>query len=125
MFWSSRPAFPVSAFRPGVDYVLTDFRVIVRNHAEIVQEIALDDIGAVGLDETWYQRLAATSTVRIHSKRPGHSLVIANIHHGPQLALILQLLATDRFGAGLDPGFVAAALGPGAPPLFRPHLGWI
>ena len=123
IFWSSRPAFPVSALRPGLEYTLTDFRVVVRRREHIVQEIALDDIAAVRLEQKWYQRPAATSTVRIHSRRAGRSLVLAHIHHGPQLALILQLLAADGVGANLDPGFVASALGPGAPHLFRPSEG--
>jgi hypothetical protein len=125
LFWSSSPAFPDSAFHPSLEYILTDFRVVVRKQALIVQEIALDDIVGVRLEQKWYQRLAATSTVRIHSRHPGRSVTLKNIRHGPQLALVLQLLSTDRFGAKVDPEFVEYALGSGAPQLLRPNAGLI
>jgi len=123
IFWSASPAFPFSVFHPGRTYVLTDLRLASQQRERIVQEIALDDIAAVRLEQTWYQRVTATSTVRIHSKRAGRCIVLANVYHGPQLALILQLLATDRFGALMDPEFVAGALAPGAPHLLRPNHG--
>lgn len=123
VFWSSSPAFPSSALHFGTSYALSDLRVVVRRYGRLIQEIALDDIAAVRLEQNWCQRLAATSTVRIRSHRAGRVLALKNIHHGPQLALILQLLATDRFGALLDAEFVANALGPGAPDLLRPNQG--
>src|ERR1700674_5306498 len=125
ILWSSSPALPLSMLRPGTQYVLTDVRVAVRRRRRTVQEIALDDIASVRLTQNWYQRLAGTSTVRIQSTRGGRSLELANVHHGPQLALILQLLATERLGATLDDDFVKSALGPNAPRLLRPHRGLV
>jgi hypothetical protein len=125
MLWSSSPALPASMLHPGTQYVLTDVRVAVRRRRRMVQEIALDDIASVRLTQNWYQRLAATSTVRIQSTRGGRSLELANVHQGPQLALILQLLATERFGTALDADFVQSALGPNAPRLLRPHHGLV
>jgi hypothetical protein len=123
VFWAASPAFPSSVVHFGREYALSDIRVVIRSRGRICQELALDDIAAVRLEQTWYQRLAATSTVRIQSQRAGRELVLRNIHHGPQLALILQLLATDRTGALLDGEFVRRALGPGAPHLLRPSQG--
>jgi hypothetical protein len=122
VFWSSSPGFP-SSLHFGLKYALSDFRVVARRGGRVIQEIALDDVAAVRLEQNWYQRLAATSTVRIRSRRAGRVLALRSIHHGPQLALILQLLATDRFGAMLDAEFVASALGPGAQQLLRPNQG--
>jgi hypothetical protein len=123
VFWSSSPGFPASVLHRRVEYFLTDVRVAIRRRGHIVEEIALDEIAAVRLEQTWHQRVAATSTVRIRSRRAGPSLALTDVRHGPQLALILQLLATERFGATLDPGFVESALGAGAPHLFRPNQG--
>jgi PH (Pleckstrin Homology) domain-containing protein len=123
IFWSSSPAFLSSTLHFGREYALSDLRVVIRSRGRVVQEIALDDITAVRLEQNWYQRLAATSTVRIRSRRAGRELALRNIHHGPQLALILQLLATDRFSALVDAEFVSGALGPEAPHLLRPNQG--
>jgi hypothetical protein len=121
VFWSSSPAFPASLLRPRTEYALTDFRIVVRRHGRVVQEIALDDIAAVRLEQSWRQRLAATSTVRVHSRHANRSLVLRDVHPGPQLALILQLLASDRLKATLDREFVRRALSNDAPPLLRPN----
>jgi cytochrome c553 len=66
--------------------------------------------------------------VRVCSRRDGTRLELANIHHGPQLALVLQLRATELFGDGaqaLDAEFFRSALGPGAPSILRPHQGLV
>ncbi len=55
-------------------------------------------------------------------------LELANIHHGPQLALILQLRATELFGdetRALDADFFQSALGPRAGSLLRPRHGLV
>jgi hypothetical protein len=89
-----------------------------------VAELALDDIESVKLSQTWWQRAAGTSTVHVFSKRDGSAIELANINHGPQLALILQLRATELFGddtRALDADFFRRALGPGTPSILRPH----
>jgi cytochrome c553 len=109
-----------------MDYVFTNFRVVVQCKNRTVRELALDDIESVSLTQAWWQRTAGTSTVKVCSKRDGSVLELANIHHGPQLALILQLRATELFGddtRALDADFFRRALGPGAPSILRPHQG--
>src|SRR5688572_4851113 len=95
VYWSSTPAFPLSLVRPASEYALTDFRLVVRRHGRTVLELALDEVEGVRLSQSWYQRLTATSTVYVFSRRNARSIELANIRHGPQLALILQLRATD------------------------------
>jgi hypothetical protein len=95
----------------------------VRRRGAIVHEIALDDIASVRLGQSWRQRLAGTSTVCIRSRLIGRLITLRDIHQGPQLALVLQLLATDRAGATLDREFVESALGANAPRLLQPNHG--
>ena len=125
VLWSSSPAFPSSLARPASDYILTDFRIIVRRRGRIVQELALDDAAGVRLSQSWYERLAATSTVRIDSRRLNSTVELRGIHQGPQLALVLQLLCTGRVGTDIDRQFVASALAPDAPRLLRPRMGLV
>src|SRR5215210_747993 len=94
VFWSSSPAFPRSLARPATEYILTDFRIMVRRRGRILQELALDDVAGVRLSQSWHERLAATSTVKIASRRLNSTVVLRGIHQGPQLALVLQLLCT-------------------------------
>lgn len=125
VLWSSTPAFPLSVFRRGTEYAFTDFRLVVNRSNRTIHELALHDIETVELSQTWWQRAAGTSTVRVTSRR-GVSLELANIHHGPQLALILQLRPTELFGddaRALDAEFFRSALGPGAPSVLRPRQG--
>jgi len=96
-------------------------RLVVRRRGAVLHEIALDDIAAVRLEQSWRQRLAGTSTVRVVSRLAGRSMLLRDIHQGPQLALILQLLATDRYGASLDREFVTTALSADRSPLLRPN----
>jgi hypothetical protein len=125
LFWSSSPAFPVRLSTPGLRYAFTDFRLVVRHRHRTIQELALDDVESVRLTQTWWQRVLGTSTVTVHSRRKGAGpLKLAHITHGPQLALILQLRATELFGddaRNLDTEFFRSALGPGAPSLLRPN----
>jgi hypothetical protein len=107
-------------------YAFTSFRLVVQRRYRTVDELALDDIESVSLTQTWWQRAAGTSTVHVSSKRGGPALRLANIQHGPQLALVLQLRATELFGddtRALDADFFRRALGPGAPSLLRPRQG--
>jgi cytochrome c553 len=128
VLWSALPAFPASLVRPRTVYAFTDFRLVVRRRDRTLQELALDDVVSVRLTQSRWQRAAGTSTVEVLSRRNGSSLKFANIYHGPQLALILQLRATDLGEDGskdLDAEFLRSALGPGAPSLLRPHQGWL
>lgn len=85
----------------------------------------MDDVAGVRLRQSWHERLAATSTVRIGSRRLNSTVELRGIRQGPQLALVLQLLCTSRFGSDIDRQFVASALAPGAPRLLRPRLGLV
>jgi hypothetical protein len=126
VLWSSSPAWPVSWGRIRTEYALTNFRLVVKRRNRTVKELALDDIESVSLTQTWWQRTAGTSTVHAFSKRDGSVLELANLHHGPQLALVLQLRATELFGddtRGPDADFFRNALGPAAPSILRPRQG--
>ena len=114
--------------RPWTEYAFTDFRLVVKRRNRTAHELALDDIESVSLTQAWWQRTAGTSTVHVFSRRGGPALELANIHHGPQMALVLQLRATELFGddtRALNADFVRRALGPGAPSILRPHQGCI
>jgi cytochrome c553 len=97
----------------------------VKRQYRTLDELALHDIESVSLTQVWWQRPLGTSTVRVRSRR-GAVLELANIHHGPQLALILQLRATELFGddsRALDADFFTSALGPRTGSLLRPRRG--
>jgi len=126
VLWSSSPAFPGSWGWIRTEYALTSFRLVVKRRNRTVEELALDDIESVTLTQVWWQRTAGTSTVHVFSRRDGSVLELANIHHGPQLALVLQLRATELFGddtRGVDAEFFRNALGPAAPSILRPRQG--
>ena len=128
VLWSASPAFPVSLWRPRTEYAFTDFRLVVKRRNFTTHELALDDIESVSLTQAWWQRTAGTSTVHVFSRRGGPALQLANIHHGPQMALVLQLRATELFGddtRALNADFFRRALGPGAPSILRPHQGLV
>ena len=128
VLWSSAPAFPVSILRRGTEYAFTDFRLVVNRRHCTVNELALHDIESVTLTQTRWQRATGTSTVCVCSRRNGATLELTNIRHGPQLALILQLRATELFSDDarqLDAEFFRSALGPDAPSLLRPRRGFV
>ena len=128
LLWSSAPAFPISLSRLGTGYALTDFRLVVNRRNRTIDELALHDIENVCLSQAWWQRTSGTSTVRVFSRRRRSPLELANIHHGPQLALILQLRVTELFGdeaRALDCDFLRSALGPGAISILRPPRGLV
>jgi hypothetical protein len=124
LLWSSRPAFPASLSTIGARYAFTDFRLVMRRRNRTLRELALDDIESISLTQSWWQRLVGTSTVRAFSRHDASALELSNISHGPQLALVLQLRATELFGDDtreLDADFFRTALGPDAPSILRPH----
>ena len=128
VLWSASPAFPASLVPPRHAYAFTDFRLVVRRRDRTVRELALDEVDGVRLTQSWWQRAIGTSTVHVLSRRNASSVELANIRHGPELALILQLRATELFGddsKDLDAEFVRRALGPGTPAILRPHRGWV
>jgi hypothetical protein len=123
VLWSASPQLPVRLWRSRTQYAFTNFRLVVQRRNRTLDELAIDDIDSVSLTQTWWQRAAGTSTVHVSSKRRDTALQLANIQHGPQLALVLQLRATELFGddMNLDADFFRLALGPDAPPLLRPY----
>ena len=127
VLWSESPAFPASCWRIQTEYAFTSFRLVIKRKNRTVQEIALVDIESVSLSQAWWQQITGTSTVHIFSKRDGSALDVENIRHGPQLALVLQLRATELFGddtRALDAEFFRSALGPAAPSILRPRRGF-
>jgi hypothetical protein len=126
VLWASAPAFPLSWLRPGTKYALTDFRLVVTRRNRTVHELALHDVASVRLSQSWWQRATGTSTVQVFSRRPGAPFKLANIHHGPELALVLQLRASELFCGGadtLDASFLRSALDPHASSILSPHRG--
>ena len=122
LIWSTTPVFPVSLLRPATRYALTDFRLMVRRNNRTLGELALDDIDKVRLTQAWWQRAIGTSTVRVHGRRGGAALELANVHQGPELALVLQLRATEAFGEDgreLGADFLRSALRADAAPVLR------
>jgi hypothetical protein len=121
VFWSACPRCPISVIAPRTSYTLTDLRILVRRRGRIVHEIALGDIADVELRQTWRQRLAATSTVRVRSKRAGRWVALREISHGPQLALVLQMMSAEAETNGfwcadaVGPAFIERALSADSP----------
>ena len=61
---------------------------------------------------------------RVIGRRAGTSLELANVHRGPELALVLQLRATESFsedGREFGADFLRSALRADAAPVLRPH----
>ncbi len=117
VLWSTSPAFPVSWLHIRAEYAFTNLRLVVKRRNRTVQELPLDDIESVRVTQAWWQRAAGTSTVHVVSRHDGSVLRLDNIHHGPQLALVLQLRATELFSddtRALDPEFFRSALKPAA-----------
>lgn len=112
VLWSGRAGFFAGLSRIGQRYHVTDFRVVVdARTGPPIREIAVLDIGAVDLRQTRWQRLRGTGTLIIRSKRERvDPLVLADIRPGPQLALVLQLLATDRLGVDFDSASLKGAI---------------
>src|SRR5688572_3637885 len=114
VLWSSSPGLRRPWRWARKEYALTNFRIVVLRRNRTVEELALDDIESVTLTQTRWQRITGTSTVHVFSRRDGSAIELGNVHHGPQLALVLQLRATELFGddmRGLDADFFRNALG--------------
>ncbi|HSL68950.1 MAG TPA: PH domain-containing protein, partial [Longimicrobiales bacterium] len=125
LLWSGRPGWLDRARRFGECYHLTDFRAVVRRGDRTIAELALHDLSAIDLQQTRLQRLRGTSTVVLHPKGGGETIEFADTRQGPQLALILELLATHPAGFELNAALVDDTLGPGAPELFERRRSWI
>lgn len=125
LLWSGRPGWFSRTIRLGETYHLTDFRAVIRRGDRTIAELALHDLAHVDLRQTRAQRLRGTSTVVLHPKGRQEILELADIRRGPQLALVLELLATHPAGFELNSSIVNDTLGPGAPELFEHRRPWI
>jgi hypothetical protein len=125
LLWSGRPGLLDRAIRLGETYHLTDFRAVVRRGDRTTAELALHDLARVDIRQTRTQRLRGTSTVVLYPKGNQEVVELADIRRGPQLALVLELLATHPAGFELNSSIVNDALGPGAPELFEHRRPWI
>lgn len=123
VLWTAAPAFPSSLGRRRAEYALSEVRLVIRRHGQIVRELALDDVESVTLSQNWIQRLRGISTVRISSRRGREVLELADIQQGPQIALILQLRAGGWIDEQADAHFLRSALEPDAPRLLPPARG--
>ena len=124
VLWSTSPSFPAS-WCVHAEYAFTNLRLVAQRRNRTVWELPLDDIESVSVTQAWWQRAAGTSTVHVLS-RHGSVVRLENIHHGPQLALVLQLRATELFGddpRALDPEFFSSALKPAAPAVLGVRQG--
>lgn len=117
VLWTGRPAWPARAFRLRAQYYVTDFRVIVED-AEGISEIAAHDIRAVDLTCSRSQKMLGTGTLVVTSRRRvDPRLTFRDIRHGPQLAIVVQLLASERH---IDETLLRDAAGKGAADPFHP-----
>jgi hypothetical protein len=90
----------------GRRYVLTDFRLVV---TDLGDEISLDDIGDIHRSQSFFQTPLGLSTLDVrHRDSRRRGVVLRNVRRGPQLAALIELLASDRL-ARVDPDAVAAA----------------
>jgi hypothetical protein len=107
LLWSRRP-WHARARLLGERYYLTDFRVL-RLTRDAVSEIALDDISDIQRTETRFEHLVGTSTIAVYAGNRGEPLLLRSVRRGPQLAALLELLASDP-QAPRDAAGVQAAL---------------
>jgi hypothetical protein len=110
VLWSSSPAFPRS-LPVSTEYILTDFRIMVRRRGRVLQELALDDVAGVRLTQGWCDRLLGSTTVVIDSRRHSAAVALHGIRQGPELSVILDLLS------------VVNPLAPDATRLSHPRIG--
>lgn len=124
LLWSSPPGFPVRLAHPRTTFALTDFRLVVRRCGHTAEEVALDDIDSVALEQSWWQRAAGTSTVRVTSRGAVRTLWLTNVREGPQIALLLQLRAAELLAdepGDIDAAFFRRALEPAKQRLLSPR----
>jgi hypothetical protein len=124
LLWSGRPGPLAFWRRVRFRYYVTDCRVVVTSRSgAVVRELLLDEVATIELTQTRAERLAGTSTVVITARAPEEAPIeLADIRQGPQLALVLQLRASDRFGLDHESEFFAEALRSGTPGLLKPAL---
>src|SRR5580700_5094277 len=108
--WERRLCCGGASWLPwGRRYVLTDFRLVLVD-GKRSDEIAIHDIGEVHRAQSWFDRLAGTSTLIVHRRGRGRPpFVLRGIRRGSQVAALLELLAGDPY-APLDEHAVRAAL---------------
>ena len=125
LLWSGRPAGLAGLIRVRDEYHVTDFRAVVRRGDRTIAELTVHDLKHVDLRQSRAQRLRGTSTVVLRPKGRGETITFANIRQGPQLAFILELLASGRIGFEIDRALISEALGPDSARLFGPQRGML
>ena len=111
LLWSGRPSRLGRLTKPRERYYLTDFRAVVTRGRRTVAELAFHDLAWVDLRHTWADRLRDTSTLVLVPRNRGGAVTFAGVPQGPQLALIVELLATDPSTFESERSLVTAALG--------------
>jgi hypothetical protein len=95
LLWSGRPSLLLPHLHlRGERYALTDMRV-VRIDDRGADELATCDIGEVHRTQSPLERLAGASTLEIVHRDTDQRLIIRGVRRAPQLAALLDLLATD------------------------------
>jgi hypothetical protein len=109
LLWSGRPARLLPRWHArGERYILTDMRV-VRLSRRGADEMATCDVGDVCRTQTRLEQILGVSTLDIRNRQTQERLVLRGIRRAPQLAALLDLLATDP-RARDNPRAVGAAL---------------
>jgi hypothetical protein len=107
--WERRLCRGGASWSPWAHYVLTDFRLVLVD-GKRSDEIAIHDIGEVHREQSWFDRLAGTSTLVVRRRgRDRPPFVLRGIRRGAQVGALLELLAGDPY-APLDQQAVRAAL---------------
>jgi hypothetical protein len=107
LLWSSRP-WRLSLSLAGERYLLTDFRLLHVSRRGCT-EVALDDIAEIQRSESRVDRLLGTSSIAVQPRGNRDAVRLTGVRRGPQLAALLELLASDP-RAPRDPESVRATL---------------
>ena len=119
LLWNGRPTLLLPhLYGRGERYLLTDMRIVRMSRGEI-DEIATCDVGDVHRTQTPLERILGVSTLEIGHRYSPQRLVIRSVRRAPQLAALLDLLATDP-RARSSPRAAGAAL---AVLKWEPRLG--
>jgi hypothetical protein len=119
LLWSGRPSLLLPhLYARNERYVLTDMRV-VRVGRRGTDELATCDIGDVQRTQSRFERLLGVSTLEIRHRDTPQRLTLRGVSRAPQLAALVDLLATDP-GATANSRAVGAAL---AVMSWEPRLG--